>query len=170
MKSMEFRNVYDKGIDFNQFLQSADEAHKEKIINIKENIHLSEALKKEIESVDRKINILAFAEPWCIDCMINTTAMGYLSEINDNINVKILPREGYEEVLRDYAVNGKIKIPTMFFMDDKYEVLGDFVEKPKMVKTVEEKGNQVDVIVTKKKYRRGQLIENTILEILEYLH
>lgn len=165
---MEFINIYEKGIDFNQFVKSADEGHKEKIINIKENIDISEALKKEIEGIDKKINILAFAEPWCIDCMINTTAMGYLSEINNNINVKILPREGYEDVLKDYAVNGKIKIPTMFFMDDMYKVLGDFVEKPKIVKNVEEKGNQVDIIVTKKKYRRGQLIENTILEIMEY--
>jgi alkyl hydroperoxide reductase subunit AhpF len=164
---MDIRKLYENGMSFEEFISSDDKSYKEKILEIYNNIKIDGEMLQRIKSIDKKINILAFAEIWCPDCVLNVPALKKICDLNTNVNMKILPREGNEEYLEDYKVNGKAKIPTFIFMDKEFNVLGSFIEIPDVIKEIVAKGNQVDIIVAKRKYRKGEFTNETIKDILK---
>ncbi|RKD26395.1 Thioredoxin [Caminicella sporogenes DSM 14501] len=166
---MSIESLYTSGMDFETFISTDDESYKEKALEIYNSIEVDDDLLKRIKEINRKINILVFAEIWCPDCIINVPALKKLCDINSNIEVKIVPRKGNEKYLEDYKVNGKVKIPTFLFMDDNFNILGKFIEIPQAIRKIVSKGNQVDIIVAKRKYRKGEYINETIEDILNII-
>ena len=126
-------------------------------------------IKQEIREIDRTVYALVFAEIWCPDCMINVPALQRMVEINSNIKMRIISREGNEVYMENYKINGKPKIPTFVFMNEAYEELGSFIEQPQVVSEVENKGTQVEIIVAKRKYRKGEYYIETIKQIMDII-
>lgn len=164
---MDIRELYTKGINFEEFISIDDEIYKEKALRIYNDIEIDDDLLNKIKSIDKKVNVLVFAEIWCPDCVINVPALKKICDINPNIEMKIVPREGNEKYLENYKVNGKAKIPTFLFMDNDFNVLGTFIETPEIVRKIVLKGNQVDIIVAKRKYRKGEFTKETIKDMLK---
>lgn len=166
---MDFLSLFNQGISYEEFLDQKDEDTKQKLINFYNNINLNDDLEQNIKTINKDINILAFAEIWCPDCMINVPALQKIHNSNQNISFKIIKREGNEKFLNDFMENGKVKIPTFIVLEND-KVLGAFIERPKFVKNIENSTNQVDIIVTKKKYRNGEYINETIKDILDIIN
>lgn len=166
---MDIRKLYDSGIAFEEFISQDDGSYKEKILEIYNSIEVDSDLLNKINSIHKDINVLVFAEIWCPDCVINLPALKKICDINSSIKMKIVPREGNEEYLEDYKIDGKAKIPTFVFMDADFKVLGAFVEITEIIKEIVAKGNQVDIIVAKRKYRKGEFTNETIKDILEII-
>ncbi len=166
---MTFVELMALGCTFVEFIDQDQDINREKTIEIYEGIELEEELVDKIKMINRPIYILAFAEIWCPDCMINVPALQKMREINSNIDIRILPREGYEEYLSDYKIAGKVKIPTFIILDEQYKKLGAFIETPKTLRDLVTKGNQVEIIVAKRKYRKGEYVKDTIKEILNMM-
>jgi len=166
---MSIQEIFEKGISFMEFVNQDEDAYKEKTIEIYEQISIDENLENEIKSVKEVINVLAFAEIWCPDCMINVPALQKMGDQNPNFKLSIVSREGNESYMEAYKVGGKPKIPTFVFLNDKFEAMGVFVERPTVVKQVEANGKETEVIVVKRKYKKGEYIKNTIEEILDIL-
>ena len=166
---MSTQEIFEKGISFMEFVNQDQDAYKEKTIEIYEQSSIDKNLEKEIKGVKEVINVLAFAGIWCPDCMINVPALQKMGEQNSNFKLSIVSREGNESYMEAYKVGGKPKIPTFVFLNDKFETLGVFVERPTVVKQVEANGKETEVIVVKRKYKKGEYIKNTIEEILDIL-
>ncbi|WZL72775.1 thioredoxin family protein [Clostridiaceae bacterium 35-E11] len=163
---MSVQALFKKGLSFMEFVNQDKDTYKEKTLEIYENIVVDPAVENEIKTVDRLVNVLVFAEIWCPDCMINVPALQKMADINPNFVLAIVSREGNESYMDNYKVNGKPKIPTFVFMDKDFQVQGAFVEQPHIIKETEAKGKQVEIIVAKRKYRKGEYIVETMKEIL----
>ena len=166
---MSIQDLFQKGLSFLQFVNQDKDTYKEKTLEIYDKITVPENIKQEIREIDRTVYALVFAEIWCPDCMINVPALQRMVEINSNIKMRIISREGNEVYMENYKINGKPKIPTFVFMNEAYEELGSFIEQPQVVSEVENKGTQVEIIVAKRKYRKGEYYIETIKQIMDII-
>ncbi len=166
---MDIAKLYDKGISFEEFMSLDDGAYIDKILDIYNNIQVNDELLSKIKSIHKKINVLVFAEIWCPDCVINIPALKKISDLNKAIEMKIVSREGNEEYLNEYKVDGKTKTPTFIFMDENFKVLGVFIEIPQFLREVVKKGSQIDIIVAKRKYTKGEFTEETIKDMVRII-
>lgn len=166
---MSIVEVFKSGVSFDEFVNNDGDTYKEKTLEVYNNIKFNEDLIKRIKKVNKKINILACAEIWCPDCMINVPVLKKMKDHNQNINISIVPKEGNEDVFKNYAVSGGIRIPTFIIYDENFNELGSFIEYPKEIKNVMNSGNQPKVIVAKRKYRKGEYAEETLKDILNII-
>jgi len=166
---MDINKLFNSGISFEEFMSHDDGAYIEKMLEIYNNIEVDDEILAKINSIHKEIKVLVFAEIWCPDCVINVPALKKICDINKAVKMKIVPREGNEEYLNDYKIDGKAKIPTFLFMDADFQVLGTFIEIPDVIKEIVTKGNQVDIIVAKRKYRKGEFTNETIKDILKII-
>ncbi|QZY54701.1 thioredoxin family protein [Crassaminicella profunda] len=163
---MSIQALFKKGISFMEFVNKDKDTYKERTLEVYKNIAIDESLENDILGIKEIVNILVFAEIWCPDCMINVPALQKMIEINPNFAISIVSREGNEVFMDNYKVNGKTKIPTFLIMDKNFKPLGAFIEQPQILKDIEGKGKQVEIIVAKRKYKKGEYIVETIKEIL----
>ncbi len=166
---MENKELFNKGISFREFLEEGKEEHREKTLNIFKNINFENSFIERIKSINKKVNVLMVAEIWCPDCMINVPIVGKMEELNNNINISIVDIENNREFFSKYQVEGSIKIPTFVFFDEDFNETGHFIERPSLVREVYGKNNQAEVILTMKKYRNSEFIEETLKEILNII-
>lgn len=164
---MDIKELYFTGVTFDEFISVDNGSYREKALDIYNSITIDNQLLDNIKSIDKKIYVMVFAEIWCPDCIINLPALKKISDINQNIQFRILPREGYEDYMEDFKINGKAKIPTFIFMDQDFNILGSFIEIPDIIKEILSKGSQVDIMVAKRKYKKGEFCIETIQDIIK---
>lgn len=161
--------LFKMGISFYDFVNKDDDSYKEKTLEVYNNINFSEELLGRVKSIDKKINILICAETWCPDCMINVPVVEKMRDLNKHIHISIVGKEENVDFFKKYSLNEIIKIPTFLFFDEKFNLLGSFIERPQYVKEVANSGNQPAVIVTMRKYRKGEYTEETLKDILKII-
>ncbi|HZK57771.1 MAG TPA: thioredoxin family protein, partial [Clostridia bacterium] len=61
------------------------------------------------------------------------------------------------------------KIPTFIILNDKFEEIGAFIENPKALSDIVSNGNQVEVVVAKRKYQKGEYVNETIKEMVNII-
>ena len=166
---MQSKELFEKGITFKEFVNGDSNSYREKTLEIYNKIDFHEENYRRIKEIKEKINILICAEIWCPDCMINVPVLEKMKEANENISISIVGKEGNEEYFQYFNEEGVLKIPTFVFLDEKFNVLGSFIERPSIVKKVQNSKNQPAIIVTMRKYKRGEYTEDTLVEILNIL-
>ena len=168
---MLFSELFDTGITFETFVQEDGDISGEKLVEMYEGIVLEEERTKEIRGITRPVNILAFAEIWCPDCIINLPALQKIKDLNKKVNFKIVARDGNESYMQAYELGGKAKIPTFIVFDENFkEELGHFIEIPKTLRNTIMASTQAERIVIKRKYNKGEYIRDTIQELLEIIN
>lgn len=127
------RELFEKGITFEEFVKESEEYIARRIKERYEKTVLDEDLIEKIKFKD-EINILAFAESWCPDSQVNVPIVAKIASYNKNFKLRILKREGNEEHMKPYYIDGKAKIPTFVFMDKDFKEIGYWIERPEIVK------------------------------------
>lgn len=166
---MNGRELFYSGMSFDEFVNTDTSTYKENTLEVFNSISFEEEFIERIKSIDRIINILVCAEMWCPDCMINVPVLAKMRELNSNINISIVKKEENETFFSKYTHNGIVKIPTFVLYDENFKELGSFVEHPKKVTDAVSKGNQPNIIVTMRKYRKGEYAQETLKDILEII-
>jgi len=161
------KTLFEDGMKFGDFMNLENGKHKDAMKGFSSIDAISKELKDEILKVEKKIKILVFSEVWCPDCVINVSALEKLHLINNKVEFKIVGREGNEDTMKVYGDKDKSYIPTFVIMDDNYNVLGNFIERPISIKKVAAETDQVKRILMMKNYRKGEYIDETIRDILE---
>lgn len=166
---MDVYDIYNIGISFDDFVNNDEDTYRDKTLEIYNSLKFSNKLIEKIKSIDKNIKVLVCAEIWCPDCMINVPVLKKMQDYNKNIQISIVKKEGNENFFKYYSISDSIKIPTFIFYDDKFNKLGSFIEYPKKIKDVVSKGNQSRIIVTKRKYRKGEYAQETLKDILNII-
>lgn len=162
--------LFEKGVDFLEFFKNIEETTKEKIDKILGSFEDDQALKQKIASIDEKLHILVFAEDWCPDCVINMPALYFAEKENENISLSIVRRDGNESHMEKYKVNGKPRVPTFLVLDVNYEEIGHMIERPKKVREKLTRGNEQEVLVAKRKYKKGCYAKCIIEDLLSVVN
>lgn len=166
---MILKELFETGYSFDEEFENADLAHREKSSDYRKTMKISEEIIDTIKSIKEKIYILGFSELWCPDCQMNLTVMDYLTKINDNIKLSLHKRSGNEDIIKQYSDDKRVKIPLFIYLNEEFEIIGTFVELPSNVKAIENSENQVEKIVTKREYRKGSYMEQTIIDFITEL-
>lgn len=164
---MLLRELYSKGVNFKSFLDQDQDVNREKAWEIYHNIELENDLIEQINGISSKTYIIGFAEIWCPDCIINVPAIQKLVELNPNFELKILPREGNEISMEPYKFGGKIRIPTFVILGDDFNEKGAFIERPSIFNDIIQNGNELQRIIAKRKYKKGDYVANTIEQVVK---
>lgn len=166
---MGIHELYKDGVTFQNFVNQDTDAYKEKTLQILEKIEFSKEQLNKINSIDKNINILICAEMWCPDCMINVPVIEKMKQLNKNISLSIVGKEGNEEFFKKYAPEENIKIPTFVIYDENFREMGSLVEHPKKIKEILSNSNQPNRIVAMRKYRKGEFAKETLDDILDII-
>lgn len=163
---MILKELFEAGCDFEDEFNKSDSLHREKAQEYRDGMKISEEIINKIKSIEDELYILGFSELWCPDCQINLTVIDYITKLNPNIKLKLQGREGNEEIIKEHSDDGRVKIPLFIYLDSEFEKIGSFIELPSNVRAVENSDNQVEKIVTKREYRKGNYMEQTILDFI----
>ncbi|SHH44475.1 thioredoxin family protein [Tepidibacter thalassicus] len=166
---MLLKDLFFKGLSFDKFLESAEEVYRSKMEKIKNSINMEKDLVNKIKKISKKIYILVFAEAWCPDCQINLPGVSFISDLNENIDLRIVSREGNDEAIKKYRINGKPRIPIFVIMDENFNELGVFIELPTILKEIIARGNETETLVSKRKYKKGEYVKDTINDVLKII-
>ncbi|MTI66537.1 MAG: thioredoxin family protein [Firmicutes bacterium] len=166
---MEVIDLYNSGISFDKFVDNDGDTYKDKTLEILNSIEFEDKLIKQIKEIDKKVNVLVCAEIWCPDCMINVPVIQKMKQLNKNIKLSIVEKDGNEAFFIEHSYGENVKIPTFIFYNEKFEKLGVFIEYPKKIKDIVANGNQPNIIVAKRKYRKGEYAQETLKDILQIL-
>lgn len=156
------------GLNFDEYLMKTTEEQRKAQKDIYDGIQLSQAAIEYVRHIEEPINIMVFSEGYCPDCTVALPFVKRLAEENNNIIVKIFPREGNKEALEDLV--GNARIPTILAFNKDMEPKGAYIEFPKalvekMVRLNIEEQKQVVGEFRKGEY--NSLIEQELLDILK---
>jgi len=161
------KTLFEQGTKFENFMNLENGKHKDVMKRFSSIDEISKELKNEILKIEKKIKILVFCEIWCPDCVINVSALEKLHLVNNKVEFMIVGREGNEDTMKIYGDKDKPYIPTFIIMDEEYNVLGNFIERPISIKKLVDETDQVKRILRMKNYRKGEYIDETIRDILK---
>jgi hypothetical protein len=97
------------------------------------------------KSLPRPLNVMALAEDWCGDVVANLPVLGRLAEESGTLNVRVHLRdqEPGATIMSQYLNRGEFKsIPTYIFLDDDFNELGVWIERPDSVTKLREEKRQ----------------------------
>jgi hypothetical protein len=93
----------------------------------------------------RPVNVLALAEDWCGDVIANLPILGRIANESGTLNVRVLLRdtEPGSVVMDEHLNRGEFKsIPTLIFLDDDFNELAVWIERPASVTKLREEKRQ----------------------------
>src|SRR5512142_217882 len=85
----------------------------------------------------RPLKVAVLAEDWCGDVIANLPVLGKLAQQTGKLDVRVFLRDQNLDIMDQYLKEGKFRsIPVFVFLDQSYDELGRFTERPDSV-TVE---------------------------------
>lgn len=159
---IDYRELFSAGAGFEAFAKTglAGEiaAVKEARAKLNSEEYVSSELKEQVKQVCGAYYLLTAAELWCPDCQRNVTAMQFISELQPTISQAIISKSRAERTLLPALSLDKVRIPFTVVLDEKFEPIGTFVERPQKVIH----GGEAEL----QAYREGRLLHATIEDIL----
>ncbi len=109
--------------------------NRQRMKRIFEKIRLQDDLKSAAEAVQSKQYWFALTESWCGDAAQSLPIMQALCKSVDHIELRILLREKYKEVMDAYLTNGRSRsIPKLICVDAKtWQVLWTWGPRPESI-------------------------------------
>ncbi|WP_420603876.1 thioredoxin family protein [Flagellimonas sp.] len=78
-------------------------------------------IQERISNVNSKLTFLVLSESWCGDAAPSLPVINKISELNPNIDFKIVLRDENPELMDDFLTNGSRSIPKMIIWDNEEE-------------------------------------------------
>lgn len=93
----------------------------------------------QISKANRKITWLVLTESWCGDASPALPVMHKISELNPNIELKVILRDENVDLMNRFLTNGGMSIPKLIAIDEEtQEVIGDWGPRSKAATTLVE--------------------------------
>lgn len=91
---------------------------------------ISEEVSSTVDCLNDKLTWLVFSESWCGDAAQNIPVFAKISEANPNINLRIILRDEFPELMNNYLTNGGKSIPKLVCVDENLKELGTWGPRP----------------------------------------
>ncbi|HEY3316211.1 MAG TPA: thioredoxin family protein [Bacillota bacterium] len=113
-----------------------------------------------------RINVVVVSEEWCPDCQDNLPVLAKLADTVPGMSLRVFGRDASPDLVREYSVEGKMRIPTAVFYDPAWREIARWIERPaKAAGLMEKAGGEVRRAV-REQYKYG-LREETMREVTE---
>ncbi|GAB1349642.1 thioredoxin family protein [Ignavibacteriales bacterium] len=94
---------------------------------------IEEELAAKIKAIDKKQNWMIITENWCGDSAQSSPEFYKMSLLNSNIDLRIVERDTFPEVMDMYLTDGKKSIPIIVAFDENWEQLWKWGARPKIL-------------------------------------
>ena len=157
MSIQNIKNAFSKGLTFSQFIEKTqkhvdqtdvsqldDEArfiHEYTSLNIRrmnrvlKTHSVEETLAEKLKSISSKQHWMLITEGWCGDSAQSSPEFHKMSLLNNNIELRIVERDTFPEVMDLYLTNGKKSIPILVVFDDEWNQLYKWGARPAALQT-----------------------------------
>jgi len=97
-------------------------------------------IQEKVAKVSKNLVFLVLTESWCGDASPSLPVMNKITELNPNIELRIVLRDENLELMNQFLTNNAMSIPKLIIIDnDNEEVLADWGPRPSIAtKLVEE--------------------------------
>lgn len=160
----EFKELYDIGIDLDEYMESGDKAIRESMINKYENMYINGRRTRAIEAVSRKINMLIFADMNCPDCAVVLPIIEKMASLNENIAYKIVKMTDYKDKMEDLF--GESRVPTIVIMDEQFRMIGLYIEFTKNLRNLQRTMDKNEFKKIIERFRSGEFDKYVVDDIL----
>lgn len=90
-----------------------------------------------VKKIDRSQVWLVITEGWCGDSAQVLPYIHKIAELNPLVQVKVIPRDEYPEIMDAFLTNGSRSIPKIIFLDaDSLEVYGEWGPRPAAIQEI----------------------------------
>jgi len=130
---IDFRELWDKGLSFEKFVAAS-----EKQRGLWEGLHRIAvipdwALAAVPAGARRKL--LVIAEDWCGDASSTIPIVARLAEAVQGIELRIIRRDQYPEVMDRYLTGGSRSIPIVIAFDEDFREVGHWGPRPSVLQS-----------------------------------
>lgn len=163
---MNLKELYEVGESFESCVGKGSKSERSRIPKNTSRINLNEDTINKIASYPNKVNILVSGEIWCPDFQLNVSVLKKFVDINDNFDISVITMARGKKFMSE-ALNiekENFKGPTIAFLDENFNVIGVFEERPQEVKKV----NDFEEI--KIDYYKGKYLLDTVNDYLNILN
>ncbi len=160
------QSIFQSGMSFDDYVTKMEPAHKEGFRKSYDQVRLSEEDKKDLARLHCCFYVLAFTEAWCGDCRINLPVVAKMADMSKNLDLRCFSRDEHRELAKAYNIE---RIPTFILMNERYEEIARWVERPAAVAEALANGNEEEKRFVRVAYNQGRYQPDTIDEILDLL-
>lgn len=157
MSLQEIKNAFSKGITFEQFVEKTqkhieqtdpsqldDEGkhiYEYTTLNLRRmnrvlKTHpVEETLATKLKAISAKQHWMLITEGWCGDSAQSSPEFHKMSLLNKNIELRVVERDTFPEVMDLYLTNGKKSIPILVVFDEEWNQLFKWGARPVALQT-----------------------------------
>lgn len=139
-RQLSERNVKEVNLDFLNEMERAYYNYRKlnlaRVIRVEKSYTPSEEAKNILSKIIEPQIWLVITEDWCGDSAQTLPVIAALSELNDNISLKIILRDTNLDLMDLYLTHGKRSIPKFIFFDKELNELFDWGPRPSQAITL----------------------------------
>jgi hypothetical protein len=139
------RDQFESGMTYDAY-KAQMTRNREQFEQNEKDLDLKPEDKQAFSNLPRTLNVMALAEDWCGDVVANVPVLGRIAnESAGKLNVRIHLRdtEPGATIMSQYLNRGEFKsIPTFIFLDENFNELGVWIERPDSVTKLREDRRQ----------------------------
>lgn len=137
MNQMTLKELYEVGCTFESSVGEGTKSERARIPKNSSRIILSDELTEKIINFEKEIKFLVAGEIWCPDYQLNGSVLKRFMDLNINFDMSVITMARGKKYLEPILNIENAKYPLIVVLDKDFNILGDFQERPKVVKNIE---------------------------------
>ena len=137
MNQMTLKELYEVGCTFESSVGEGTKSERARIPKNSSRIILGDELTEKIINFEKEIKFLVAGEIWCPDYQLNGSVLKRFMDLNCNFDMSVITMARGKKYLEPILNIENAKYPLIVVLDKDFNILGNFQERPKVVKNIE---------------------------------
>ncbi|MEG1408874.1 MAG: thioredoxin family protein [Terrisporobacter sp.] len=163
MNQMTLKELYKVGCSFESSVGQGTKSERGRIPKNSSRINFDEELTNNIINFDKEIKFLVAGEIWCPDYQLNGAILKRFMDLNPKFDMSVITMARGKKYIEPILGINDGKYPLVVVLDNDFNVLGTFQERPDIVKNA----SSFDDI--KLDYYKGKYLTDSANDILNII-
>ena len=137
MNQMTLKELYEVGCSFEASVGTGTKSERARIPKNSSRIILDDELKNNIINFNKEVKFLVAGEIWCPDYQLNGSILKKFMDLNTNFDMSVITMARGKKYLEPILNIESAKYPLIVVVDKDFNILGNFQERPEVVKNAE---------------------------------
>lgn len=137
MNQMTLKELYEVGCSFEASVGEGTKSERARIPKNSSRIILDDELTNNIINFDKEVKFLVAGEIWCPDYQLNGSILKRFMDLNTNFDMSVITMARGKKYLESILNIENAKYPLIVVLDKDFNILGNFQERPEIVKNAE---------------------------------
>lgn len=137
MNQMTLKELYEVGYSFETSVGTGTKSERARIPKNSSRIILDDELTNNIINFNKEVKFLVAGEIWCPDYQLNGSILKKFMDLNTNFDMSVITMARGKKYLEPILNIESAKYPLIVVLDKDFNILGNFQERPQVVKSAE---------------------------------